>query len=545
MGDMRFWYPASISQITEINESFDSCLLRVCYTGKNRNKSIISREAIEKAIPTMAYCPIVANYDVESDTIGGHDVDFIEDTDGVLKMVNLTDAVGVIPDNPQWKWETITEESGAEHDYLVTPAILWKRTPVYDKLKRDGVSGQSMEIRVREGKLIDGDFEITSFDFTAFCLLGDGVEPCFESANVELFSADRLSTRLGEMMTDFKKNFTSVIAASADDINTPSGDNTFTKGGENSLDINMLLEKYGLKMEDVDFEIEGKSEQEIEDALKTLSASFADEDTSSDSDSENADGDAGESNGETDGDSGSEEGSGESSDPEEPAEDDDNDDAPGGSDKKNFQLTGEQMVHGIIESLKQVTYTDEWGTWPRYGYTDYDPQEQEVFVYDYEDWNLYGFKYEMNGDIVVIDFDSKKRKKFAYVDYDDGDATGTYMYMLDGLNAKFSAIIGEISELRNYKKSIEDSEREAQKSEVFSKFEDLIDDEGFKSLRENCSGLSIQEIEDKCYAIRGRNVQVKFSQGTPKPVRIPVERNKNKDADEPYGGVFVEFGIGH
>ena len=111
----------------------------------------------------MSYCPIVANYDVEQDIIGGHDIDFV-DTDDGMKMINLTDAVGVVPENPQWYWETVTEDDGTEHDYLVTPAILWKRTPVYEKLKRDGISGQSMEIRVREGKLVDGDFEIISFE---------------------------------------------------------------------------------------------------------------------------------------------------------------------------------------------------------------------------------------------------------------------------------------------------------------------------------------------------------------------------------------------
>ena len=535
MSDMRFWYPASITQITEINESFDSCLLHVCYPGRNRNKSIISKSSIENAIPTMSYCPIVANYDVEQDIIGGHDVDFV-DTDDGMKMVNLTDAVGVVPENPQWYWETVTEDDGTEHDYLVTPAILWKRTPVYEKLKRDGISGQSMEIRVREGKLVDGDFEIISFDFTAFCLLGEGIEPCFESANVELFSADKLSSRLSEMMSDFKKKFTSVIAASADDINTPSGEDYSMKGGESSLDINMLLQKYGLTMDDVDFEIDGKSEQEIEECLKALSAKFADDPESGDQDNGGTDaGDNGDANDDQ-----------QDADPEsENPEEDDNEDAPGGTNKQTFQLTGEQMIRGICDALNQVTYTDEWGTWSRYGYTDYDPQNQEVFVYDYQDWNLYGFKFELNGDVVVIDFESKKRKKFAYVDFDEGDAAGNYQYMLDGINKKFAAIQNEITELRQFKHNVESAERKALEDEVFSMFEDLAEDERFKSLRDNCSDLSIQEIEDRCYAIRGRNVQVKFSQGTPKPIRLPVEHNNSKNADEPYGGVFVEFGVGN
>lgn len=542
MENMRFWYPASIAQITEINDSFDSCMLRVCYAGENRNKSIIPKEAIEAAIPTMAYCPLVANYDVESDTIGGHDVAFINTDDG-LKMVNLTDAVGVVPADPQWTWETVVEDDGTEHEYLTTPAILWKRTPVYNKLKKDGVSGQSMEIRVREGKLNDGMFEVRSFDFTAFCLLGEGVEPCFESAQVEMFSTDKLSMRLGEMMEDFKKQF-SVIAASADDNKTPNGDDFSMKGGEGSLNINELLQKYGLTMEDINFEIgEDMSAEEIEAKFAELAKKFADDDPAESGDNTEGDPDAGDDANDDDGNDDDDDSGDDSSDDDTPAEDD-NDDAPGGTQrKKEFALTGEQLGSGIRDALRSVTYTDEWGEWCRYGYVDYDAQTGEVYAYDYIDWNLYGFSFSMNGDNVVIDFDSKKRKKFAFVDFDMGEAQFDYKSIVASANERFEALTNEVKQLREYKHNIEAAERKAQEDEVFAKFPDLADNAQFAALRENCANMSIEDIEDKCFAIRGRNVQMKFSQDTTKPVRLPVEHNI-KNADEPYGGVFLEFGIG-
>lgn len=542
MENMRFWYPASIAQITEINDSFDSCMLRVCYAGENRNKSIIPKEAIEAAIPTMAYCPLVANYDVESDTIGGHDVAFINTDDG-LKMVNLTDAVGVVPADPQWTWETVVEDDGTEHEYLTTPAILWKRTPVYSKLKKDGVSGQSMEIRVREGKLNDGMFEVQSFDFTAFCLLGEGVEPCFESAQVEMFSTDKLSMRLGEMMEDFKKQF-SVIAASADDNKTPNGDDFSMKGGEGSLNINELLQKYGLTMEDINFEIgEDMSAEEIEAKFAELAKKFADDDPAESGDSTEGDPDAGDDANDDDGNDDDDDSGDDSSEDDTPAEDD-NDDAPGGTKpKKEFALTGEQLGSGIRDALRSVTYTDEWGEWGRYGYVDYDAQAGEVYAYDYIDWNLYGFSFSMNGDNVVIDFDSKKRKKFAFVDFDMGEAQFDYKSIVASANERFEALTNEVKQLREYKHNIEAAERKAQEDEVFAKFPDLVDNAQFAALRENCANMSIEDIEDKCFAIRGRNVQMKFSQDTTKPVRLPVEHNI-KNADEPYGGVFLEFGIG-
>jgi len=553
MSDMRFWYPASITQITSINDSFDSCMLSVCYAGRNRNQSNISKEAIEKAIPTMAYCPLVANYSVESDEIGGHDVDFVE-TDAGIKMVNLTDAIGVIPENPQWCWVTKTDKDGVDRDYLCTPAIIWKRTPVYEKLKREGVTGQSMEISVKDGRIVDGLYDIYDFEFTAFCLLGDNVEPCFEGAQVEMFSMSNLSERLKEMMDDFKLNYSKVIAASADDDKTPSGEESNMKGGESSLNyVEELLQKYGLNADDINFEIGDMSREELDGKFAELhEVKFCDDgentgDNSSEDQTDTQSGDGQDDAGQQDVDQGEggQEGGGQDDDDteEEDAQEDDSDDAPAGQ-RKQYQLTGGQLLSGIIDALHEVMFTDEWGEWARYCYADYDPAINEVYAYDNEDWNLYGFKYSMNGDNVVIDFDSKTRKRIAFVDFDNGTAQFSYKHLLDSANAKFDALANEVAGLREFKRKTESAARNAKIEEVFSKFVDLCEDQRFIDLKNNCDDMSVEDIEDKCFAIRGRNAQVKFSQNTP-AIRLPVEGRKPDTADtnEPYNGVFVEFGF--
>ena len=527
---MRFWYPASITDITEINESFDSCLLTVCYAGRNRNKSNLPKEVIERAIPTMAYCPIVANYDIESDTIGGHDVDIVKTDDGSMKMVNLTDAVGVIPGEPQWYWDERTEEDGSVHEYLCTPAILWKRTPVYQKLKSDGVSGQSMEISIKNGKMVDGEFVVEDFQFTAFCLLGDDVEPCFESAAVTMFSSGLVHGRLHEMMDDFKKEFQSVMAASADDINTPNGEQEQTmKGGDVTLNIEELMNKYQLTSDDITFSLEGMTEEEIEAKFAELHAAKFDGEGDQDGAPE-ADEHSGGSN------------DNENADPEETEpEEDDNEDAPGGT--KQFSLTADQLRNEIMNALYQNKMRDEWGEFPRYCYVDHDDAVSEVYAYDNSDWNLYGLKYSMNGDYVVIDFESAKRKKLAFVDFDMGDMEFSYKHIMDGAQEKFDAMTKSLDELKQYKLSVENDKRESELKNIFSQFADLEDDERFAALKTNCTELSVQDIEDKCYAIRGRKMQMQFSRNEDKPTKLPVERGNGMDG-EPYGGVFLEYGIG-
>ncbi len=95
--DIRLRFASSIERLEDVNESFSTGVMKICYTGVNRNNSRISRETIERARPTMFNCPVVCNYDVESDSIGGHDVDLVQTGDGGVRLINLTSAVGVVP----------------------------------------------------------------------------------------------------------------------------------------------------------------------------------------------------------------------------------------------------------------------------------------------------------------------------------------------------------------------------------------------------------------------------------------------------------------
>ena len=66
---MHLEFSAVLNRLTEVNESFDKGILRIAYTGSNRNHTYISQEAFERAIPSMYCCPIVANYIREEDAM--------------------------------------------------------------------------------------------------------------------------------------------------------------------------------------------------------------------------------------------------------------------------------------------------------------------------------------------------------------------------------------------------------------------------------------------------------------------------------------------
>lgn len=148
---MRIVFSSSISDLTEKNSSFDRGILRVAYTGRNRNNSFISKETFERCMPSIYNCPIVCRYDREEDVIGSHDMDLVSDGDGGLRIVNITHPVGVIPESAQYWWEEIEDDSGV-HEYLCVDALIWKRQEAYKKIKEDGITDESMEISIKEGE---------------------------------------------------------------------------------------------------------------------------------------------------------------------------------------------------------------------------------------------------------------------------------------------------------------------------------------------------------------------------------------------------------
>ena len=117
--NMRIVFSSGVSDLQECNSSFDSGVLRVAYTGRNRNNSFISKETFERCMPSIYNCPIVCRYDRDTDTIGSHDMELVQDDDGSMYIVNVTQPVGVIPESAKFGWEEIEDASGVHESLCV------------------------------------------------------------------------------------------------------------------------------------------------------------------------------------------------------------------------------------------------------------------------------------------------------------------------------------------------------------------------------------------------------------------------------------------
>lgn len=517
----------SLYDIQEINSSFAVGTLKVMYLGNNRNGSHFSKDAVEKALPSLRNVPIVCHWDDEAEEIGGHDIAVVADNDGALRIKNLTEPCGVVPDHARFKFQIECDEDGNEHEYLVIDGvILWKRQDVYRYIVDElgGKVKHSMEINVIDNKKTeDGYLDITNFEFTALCLLGN-CTPCFQGSELELFTAQNFKLKMEQMMLEMKESFSKVNTSSEDDIHPQK---CSMEGGEKVLNEKMdLVAKYGIDVEKLDFSIDDFTVEELEEKFKAFAGQPAEEPAE------------------------------EPKAVEEPATDGDNKDGEG-SDGEKFALES-NVREELIRVLESEKVQREWGECTRYWFVDYDKDAHIVYCWDTNDWLLYGFEYEVNGDSITIKQDTKKRKKFDIVDFDEGEQPSPFEQVFammerkiksnTELEAKYqtasdtiASMKTELDELRRFKSDTEATIAQGERDEVFARFEDLVGVEAFDELKENAANYDTATLEEKCFAIRGRNSVVKFSAEQAKSPKLKVEKTDITKA--PYGGLFEQYGV--
>jgi hypothetical protein len=497
----------SLYNVRELDDSFASGSIRIMYTGQNRNNSFIPREVVTEALPTLYNKPIVCHWDCDAGTIGAHDVEVVRDEDSV-RLRNLTEPCGVVPESATFRFETEEDESGTPHEYLIADGVLlWKRQDVFRHIAEDldGRVDHSMEISVTNGYADSetGCFYVSKFSFEALCLL-ETAEPCFEGSELTLYSVSNFQEKMEEMMKDLKATLYS--------LNTPTPevddkDNASTEGGR-VLDEMIVQTEAPVPEEPI-------AEPAVEEAVEAEPAE-------------------------------------EIAEPEE-------DELP----EETFALAGDLRAE-LCEAVSGIEQIEMWyGMSPRYWYIDHDTELGEVYAEDEEDWKLYAFNYVMNGDAVAVDPESKKRMKWAIVPFNEGDtdlpvaeafsaAQQMAETMVTSKNeelqtyaeqfADYDEITAELNDLRAFKANAELLADAAAREAILDKFQDLVGNAAFDALVEDNSAFGLAELEEKCYAIRGRaHAPAAFALERKVP-KIKVDKTEAA-SNEPYNGLFQKYGI--
>lgn len=219
-----------------INEQLTLCKCYVMAIGKNRNKTNISKNASDNALPSLYNIPVVGHIYVGEDgsyQMGGHDMALEKNSDGSYKFRVLTVPYGVVPIQDNAHYEDIEEADGSVKTYLVADIILW--TGRYPELldaaySKEVYYAQSMEINPIKKTKRDDYLDIEEYQYSALCLLGKSddkeknVEPCFEQSRVEPYSFSN------------EEGFYKLLKEFKDELVKCYSRNSTAKGG-NTLDI--------------------------------------------------------------------------------------------------------------------------------------------------------------------------------------------------------------------------------------------------------------------------------------------------------------------
>jgi len=166
---------------------------------ENMNGSFFSREAVEKAIPSLANTPIMGRINEDTEDFEGHEVE-MEITEDDVSFKNITVPYGVIPEFNNAHFEDRVGDDGVTRTYLTVEGLLWNKweDAVNVLNSKGGITGQSMEIHPEYSGRFDDEFvfHFNEFKFDGACLLGDAVLPAMNNSTVETAFSDKVGSSI-------------------------------------------------------------------------------------------------------------------------------------------------------------------------------------------------------------------------------------------------------------------------------------------------------------------------------------------------------------
>lgn len=532
----------------EIVDSYDDRFLKVkiklMHLGENLNGSYFSKEAVEKATPTLANTPILGfispldpNDQDSVNEFNGHEM-HLEKKDNEYKMVYDGQAYGVIPEscNPRFELE-------GEKVFLVVDGIMWtKFSEATEILERNGENAQSMELDKDYDGFFrkDGLFEFTDFKFYGACILGDarGVQPAMTGASVTpIFALDEIKDKIAIKLEEF---YSSYSLNDSKEVGNMTLEELLAKY---SVTVEQLQEK-GIVAEEFSIEeLEVKiqevfaqdSETEDEEDVKEDVEEEVEEDVE---DEENPEGENFNSDESVDGSVEPQEGDVE---PEETFEDNNNPEEENVTEGE-FEASEsepEKVVREFTLSHTDIrvalwhqldSFVVEKGLGECWDFWIADVFDDHMIIEHEGNRNFFKVYYTKENDVVQLgDFVQ------VYAQFLTAEEKGA----LELMRNNYETLESEVNQLKEYKVNVEKASHEAKAENLFSQF-GLSEDE-VSTLRENVHNFTIDELEEKLFALVGRkNFSAKIER--PNKVAVSIE-DKGNVSEESYMQIFAKYGL--
>lgn len=541
-------YPVSFIKKGEYESSdfrFIDVSIDVMHTGANLNKTSFTKDAINKAVPTICNTPIlgyvVDELDDEDKDFKGHEHE-LRITNKDVKYVYAGQAYGVIPESCNPRWIVKDDGTGIEREYLRVDGLIWtKFSDPVDIFTRDGTKNHSVELTDMACGPADknGNVPVGSFKFDGCCILSTtdpSIKPAMTGSCVTAnFSVEDITAQIRDRLYEYQAIQQNYTAQNDNPSDEEKGDTT--PMNENEKDSVATAENTAAENHETATPPAENTVQEPETQTTEKSVPAEGEDKTPAAENTVANKDEGEA-APTENTAPTAEG--------EPAA------------SSEFTLTANQLRDEVYNALLEIQVPSRWDhecMIPKYWLTDI--QDNEVIVTDSGTYQLMGIPYSMNGDNVVLEYENIKRKKVVYEDWDNGDVMPGLITMFSTLTDKlvelsdsYTKAANEVSEIKPkleaYQQAEADAkaaETEAKRNALFATFDEKLGaDAEYIALKEN-KEISYSDLEIKCYALVGRK-SAEFSyvpnKNNKRTVRFGVGGTQN-GSDVAYGGLIEHY----
>ena len=469
--------------------------LKACHIGKNANGSCISEDDMKRCMASFKGRPILAaiyKTDTGEYEFRSHDVKIVDDG-----IEYIEQPVGVVSEviDPYLEYD-----KDADKTYLMTDGNIFEDySHAADILLRHNTCKCSVEIAVYEmtWDAKEDCLMIEDFSFRGVTILGyeqDGVTEISEGMKGSKISIDNFSI---EQNSVFTKSYEAKLLETLDALNNTLSNFSINNSSEKGVEcvtmshFEELLQQYNVTKEDIDFEFEGMSDEELDQKFEEK---FSIQDT-------------------------------------EPVENAVDNVVKSYSENENgditiqYSLSHDDIRCGLYRLLDAERTDDDPWYYIDEVYDDY-------FIYSYyrEYDNVHlKRKYDIENDIISLGEDKV-------------EVTAEWLTAAE--KAALDALKSDYAELKSYKENMDAEILKAEKDAIFAKAEysALADNDAFKELMANAEKFSVDEIDAKCkviladYVIAGGTFSNHSeSKSAPKSIGVVFNKPVKKKA---YGNIF-------
>lgn len=508
--------------------------LKNCHIDTNRNGSHISKENMEKAMPTLKYRPILAYiHELPDGTkdFYAHNIQIEEDENGDSQVVYLEKQVGCFTADDPW----LEYDEEMDKTYVMAYAVIPEEyTDAADIVRRKHGTKVSTELVINELSYNAKEkyLDLIDFYFGATTLLGKDDEGHEIGEGMLGSRADIADFCHKKPVFDYQEKLVEMLDKLNNTLSNFNKNNTEEGVRKEMSHFDELLEKYGFTVEELDFDYENMSDEELDSAFedfKCRKKKCEEEDSDVDGSEEGNSEESGSEDG------ASEEGSSEEENPKDG--NDDEDDAGDDESKKNsenfvknfkVEISHEDIRYALYNLIAEYEESDnEW-----YGiYAVYD----DYFVM--QGWcngKFYKQGYSIDGENVSLD--GERTELFQML------LTESEKLAVDKLRGDYAELEAKYNELKTFKDNYDAAEIKAKKDSIFADeaYNDIRESDDFKALMNDAENYSVEEIQNKCDLLFAANEKkVKFAANKNKPHSISFNFSKKEDKKaSAYGNLF-------